>query len=415
MTSDKIIDHLFRHEYGKMVSSLTRIYGIQNLELIEDAVQDTFKKAVLYFRNHSLPDNLQAWLRTAVKNRAIDLFRKAATHKKYDQASGPGFMSMSEVFSDHEIEDNQLRLLFTICHPGLKTKDQIIFALKSFSGFSITEIAGALLLDKENVKKTLQRARKKLQRDPIAFQVPTGAAFNERIDVVHLAIYLLFNEGFHSSGKDSLIRKDLVAEALRLGGLLLDKFKEHETSALMALMCFHAARLNAKIDDEGNLIKLKYQDRKRWNYQLVWKGHLHMEHAVETKIFTRFHYEAAIAGEYVMAENFDQINWRKLENYYTHLIRIHSTPLNILNLAVIQHQSMESDKALKTISKIQPFQLKGKEHLYHAVLAEIQMALQNYEAAQAEIEHALALVQNQSERKLLTENYENIKSGIVTK
>jgi len=371
VNSDDTIDHLFRHEYGKMVSSLTRIYGLDNLELIEDAVQDTFKKAILHFRNHPMPDNLQAWLRKAVKNGAIDLFRKAQVRQKFSSSSGPGFMSMFEVFSDREIQDSQLRLLFTICHPDLKPKDQIIFALKTFSGFSISEIASALLLDKENIKKSLLRARKKIKDQKINFQVPTGLQIKMRLDAVHLALYLLFSEGYHSSSQNELVRKDLVAEALRLADLVLERFKNYETSALMALMCFHSARLNSKVDDEGNFITLEFQDRSRWNYQLIWKGHMHMSNACDAEFYSHYHWEAAIASEYATPESFKNTDWKQLEIYHRKLQECAPSSLNLLNLVAVLIQQSKLEESKSILKGIHPAQLKGKKHLYYSVQAEL--------------------------------------------
>ena len=393
-----------------MVSSLTRLYGFENLELIEDAVQDSFQKALLKFREEPLPDNLKAWLRTSIKNRAIDLFRKSKTKSKYENISGPGFMSMGEVFSEHEIADSQLSLLFSICHPALKTKDQIIFALKTFSGFSMEEISSALLLDKENTKKALQRARKKIRAQGISFAIPSGADLVDRIQSVHLAIYLLFNEGFHSSSKDSLLRQDLVAEALRLNGLLLERFKDTNSRALMALMCFHAGRIHGKLDERGGLIKLKYQDRRKWNFELIMKGHMHMEQAADADVYSRFHWEAAIAGEFVNAVNFESTNWKRLTHFYENLIALSPSPINFLNLAAILNQDKKHEKALAILEQIEAASLKGREYLYCSVYAEIHASLEDYQEALSWHQKALQMVKNESEKLLIKDKIFNLET-----
>jgi len=402
MQNDQILDHLFRFEYGKMVSSLTRIFGINNLELVEDAVQDSFHKATIYFRENGVPENPAAWLRKVARNRIVDLFRKVNVQNKNDKFSDPSAISMNEVFSEDEIEDNQLRLLFTICHPSLKLRDQIIFALKTFSGFTHHEIAHALLLTSENVKKTLSRARKNIKSNKIEFQVPGGKGLSDRLENVHLVIYLLFNEGFHSSGKDHLIRKDLVAEALRLNGLLIDRFQNSNTKALMAMMCFHAARLDSKISPENDLIKLKYQDRNLWNKALIDRGHYHMNEAVKSAEFSRFHWEAAIAGEYARTASFETINWKNLEKYHRSLIASHPTPINQLNLCVIINQQGRPSEALSMLETINLGDLKGKEHLYYSVSAEIYRALGNLSMSISHLENALKTASNKAERKLIT-------------
>ncbi|GLR18472.1 DNA-directed RNA polymerase sigma-70 factor [Portibacter lacus] len=410
MKPELMIDHLFRHEYGKMVSSLTRIYGIANLDLIEDAVQDTFQKAVLYFRNNELPENPEGWLRTVAKNRAIDLFRKVSSQNKYENISGTSFITMQEVFTDHEIEDSQLRLLFTICHPSLKLKDQIIFALKTFSGFSRKEIAAALMISQENVKKSLFRARKNIDLNQVKFEVPSGEQFKERIASVHLAIYLLFNEGFHSSNKEKLIKKDLIAEALRLNGLLIDRFDLPESKAMMAMMCFHAARLEAKISDDNHLIKLKHQERQKWNFQLILKGHQWMEEAVETDEYTRFHWEAAIAGEYINARTYEETDWAKLEIYHRNLILLLPTASNFLNLAVILNQQGKTTQAKETLESIDLENLKGREYLFYSVFAEIYSTMKDYMLAREMLTKALNAVNNISEKSLILQKLQDLPS-----
>lgn len=410
MSCDQILDHLFRNEYGKMVSSLTRIFGVSNLELIEDAVQDSFKKAILHFRDKEVPENPSAWLKTVARNRVVDLFRKANVKNRNEHLSGPTAISMNEVFSENEIEDNQLRLLFTICHPSLKSRDQIIFALKTFSGFKHNEIANALLISTENIKKSLLRARKNIKLQEIKFKVPECSELEQRIEHVHLVIYLLFNEGFHSSGKGALVRKDLVAEALRLNGILIDRFNTSNSKALMAMMCFHAARLDSKISSESDLIKLKYQDRSLWNQALILRGHQHMTEATKEEVYSRYHWEAAIAGEYVKSSSFENINWKHLEHFHRNLISTHPSPINLLNLCVILNQQAHSDEALALIKEIKLADLKGKEHLYHSVAAEIHKSLGKVSIAKNHLDQALESAANEAEKGLIIEKISDLEN-----
>ncbi len=196
MGTQNKLDHLFRHQYGKMVSILTRIFGLANLEIIEDAVQDTFIKAMVAWRN-GMPENPEAWLTKAAKNRTIDLFRKLSADKKRlpKITSGPSAIALNDLFLDTEIEDSQLRMIFTACHPILNPKDQLSFALKTVSGFSAKEIASALLLKEETVKKRLMRARKSIAEQNVSFQIPQGKDLPERLSRVLEVLYLIFNEG----------------------------------------------------------------------------------------------------------------------------------------------------------------------------------------------------------------------------
>lgn len=193
MESDAIIDHLFRHQHGRMVAILTRIFGLSNLEIIEDAVQDTFIKAMGTWRN-GMPDNPEAWLTQAAKNRMIDLFRKLKSEKERAayMESGTSTISVNELFLDDEIADSQLRMIFTACHPQLDPRDQIAFALKTIAGFSQKEIASALLLKEEAIKKRLSRARKAIGIKSISFEIPQGEQLNQRMIRVLEVLYLLF-------------------------------------------------------------------------------------------------------------------------------------------------------------------------------------------------------------------------------
>jgi len=226
-----------------MVAALTRIFGPSNLETIEDAVQDTFIKAMMVWRE-KIPENPEGWLMTAAKNRAIDLFRKLSADEKrlLKIDSGTSAIALGEVFLESEIEDAQLRMIFMACHPSLNPQDQIAFALKTISGFSSKEIASALLLKEETVKKRLVRARKSIAKLDLEFKIPQGADLPSRLNRVLEVLYLIFNEGFHSGRKEILVRKELCGEAMRFCQMLLKNpfTKTAKAHALFGLMCFHS-------------------------------------------------------------------------------------------------------------------------------------------------------------------------------
>ncbi len=400
---DKIVDHLFRYEYGKMVSSLTRLFGSQHIELVEDVVQDTFHTATIHWRKNGVPDVPEAWLRTVARNKSIDLLRKIQSRNNVEQKylSGTSTIAIQEIFSDEEISDNQLRLIFMICHPSLKLQDQIIFALKTFSGFSRKEISTALLKSEENIKKSLTRAKKNVIKNDIKFEVPDQNEFLKRLENVHLVLYLLFNEGFHSSNKKELVRRDLVAEAIRLNGLLIESFDHSNSKALMALMCFHAARLNAKISDKNEMIKLKHQDRSKWNFELIKSGHKYMEEATMTDNYSRFHWEAAIAGEYVQSSSFETTNWKNLEIYYRNLLLLIPSAINSLNLCVILLQGGKLMESKKLFEDINAEEMEGRIYLYFSVGAEIRNKLGDLVGAKELLIEALNQVENDLEKNLI--------------
>ncbi len=400
----QLIDHLFRHHSGKMVSILVRIFGLKHLDIIEDAVQDTFIKASLSWRNQ-LPKNPEAWLNTAAKNRVLDIFRKLKTEQKHipNINQGTDSIAINELFLDTEIEDAQLRMIFTACHPKLDPRDRISFALKTVSGFSTKEIATALLTKEETIKKRLSRARKTIQSSGIQFQIPRGKALTTRLESVMEVLYLIFNEGFHSNRKDTLIRKELCGEALRLVQMLLKK--EHtripEAYALCALMCFHAARMDSKTNSTNEILDLKQQDRSLWHFPLVELGNSMMYKAVDTAEFSSYHYEAAIAAEHLKARTYEDTNWKKILHWYQCLQTLQPMPSHILTMAVICLQTKDYKLAKGYLSQIKAEDFEQRAYLYYGALADLFTATSNLKKALDNIDLALKIVNNSLEKQYL--------------
>ncbi|WP_158839452.1 RNA polymerase sigma factor [Polaribacter sp. L3A8] len=400
----KQIDHLFRHHSGKMVSVLTRIFGLSNLEIIEDAVQDTFLKASLTWRTHQ-PENPEAWLTKVAKNNVLDVFRKGKTAQKYLSKINQNIQAVSnnELFLVSEIEDAQLRMIFTACHPKLDPQDQITFALKTISGFSTKEIAPALLTKEETIKKRLLRARKNIQETNLAFKVPQGKELPLRIENVLNIIYLIFNEGFHSNKKEILIQKELCGEAIRLCKMLL-KNKHTQISdsyALFALMCFHSARLDAKVNTENELLDLKTQDRNKWSFPLIQLGNMMMNKAVETETFSRYHYEAAIVAEHIKAANFEQTDWDKILHWYKCLYKIQPTTSHLLTMAVVCLQSKNHVKANYYFQQINPDDLAQRAYLFYGAKSDYYSKINKKKQALKCMNIALEKVTNDLEKAFL--------------
>ncbi|WP_029209636.1 RNA polymerase sigma factor [Aquimarina agarilytica] len=404
MENQSSIDHLFRHHYGKMVSILTRIFGLQHLETIEDAVQDTFVKAALSWRNHP-PDNPEAWLTKAAKNRVLDLFRqiKASKGREHIVGSSSEAMLITELFLDSEIEDSQLRMIFTSCHPKLHVTDQIAFALRTISGFSSKEIASALLTKEETIKKRLTRARKIIKEQQISFKIPVGNALPKRLHSVLSVLYLMFNEGFHSNKQDILIRKDLCGEAMRLCQLLLKNktVRNSDTYALFALMCFHAARLESKLTTENEIVDLKNQDRNQWYFPLIELGNSCMFKAVEAPVFSVYHYEAAIACEHLKASSFKNTNWTKIDEWYGQLYSLNPSPMIILNIAMVKLQLREFTAAYRILNELTAADFNQRAYLYYGAWAEYHLEKEQIGLALIQMEEALKHVKNSAEKTYL--------------
>ncbi|HHB78730.1 MAG TPA: sigma-70 family RNA polymerase sigma factor [Saprospiraceae bacterium] len=410
MRDEKLAAHLFRHQYGRMVSILTRIFGLAQLEMVEDAVQDTFAKALLSWRN-KVPENPEAWLVAAAKNRAIDLLRKA----KSDQfrigkvPSGPATVLLNELFLENEVEDSQLRMVFTACHPALKPTEQIAFALKTISGFGIREIASALLLKEETVKKRLSRARKTIVQRSISFAIPNASELPARLDRVLEVLYLTFNEGFHSNNKAILIRRELCGEAIRLCRLLLTKesLRTGKVYALFAIMCFHAARLDSRVDGDGEIVDIKHQDRSKWYLPLINLGHSAMMKATTNGQYSAYHYEAAIAAEHLRAETFEATDWTQILHWYDQLLTLQDSAFTRLNKSVVLMQLGDFAQAKKILDDLVVGELAQRKYLYHSAYAEYYFLTGHPQAALKSINRCLELVNSEPEKRY----FERKKTG----
>ena len=394
-----------------MVAVLTRIYGLHHLDMIEDAVQDAFVQATMHWKQN-IPENPAAWLQAVAKNRAVDLLRKlkADIVRLEKLPNGPASMTLNELFLDHEIEDSQLRMIFTACHPALNPRDQIAFALKTISGFNTREIASALLSKEETIKKRLSRARSTIKNKNISFDIPERKDIPGRLNRVLEVIYLLFNEGYHSGHKTKLIRMDLCGEALRLCQLLLkkEKFRCEASYALLALLCFHAARLDARIGPKNELLGLREQDRSKWSEPLIHLGNTAIHKATMYEGISSYQLEAGIIVEHLYAGSFEKTNWENILNLYIELNKRYPTPYNKLNQCVVWLQLGRFDEAKKELSQINPDQLEQRRYLYHTIWAEYYEMTGAPERAITYLDKAISEVQNESERSFLQTKKLNI-------
>ncbi|MEM6736712.1 MAG: sigma-70 family RNA polymerase sigma factor [Bacteroidota bacterium] len=404
MKTQQNIDHLFRHQYGKMVSICTRIFGFKHLDIIEDAIQDTFINALKSWQIQ-IPENPEAWLVKAVKHRIIDLLRKISAEdaRIHKLNTGLETHTISELFTENEVDDSMLRMLFAACNPCLNPKDQIAFALKTISGFSRKEIATSLLLKEETIKKRLMRARKKIVEQNLSFEIPTGKQLQSRIERVLEVIYLIFNEGYYSAKKDKIIREDLCGEAIRLSNCLLKKEISQTSNAyaLHALLSFQSARMKSRITHSGEIIRLKEQDRSLWYYPLVLIGHKAMNKAMDTDKLSPYHLEAAIAAEYIQASTYETTNWDRLIKLYNQLYEFDKSHYILLNMAILHLEKRNYSQAKLLLSKISPEKLEARAYLYYATNAEYEFATNNKSAGKKNMEKAINLTENTYEKAFL--------------
>jgi RNA polymerase sigma factor (sigma-70 family) len=409
-----LFDHLFRHQYGKMVAILSKIFGPSNLELIEDAIQDTFLQASLKWRT-GIPDNPEAWLTQAAKNRTIDLFRQInAQNERHGKIlHGSATLEINDFFLEHEVVDSQLRMIFLACHPVFSREEQIAFALKCISGFSLKEIAAALLKKEETIKKRIARSRKKIREQNLQLTFPSPSEIQSRFPGVLQVIYLIFNEGFHSTKKDALVDKELCGEALRLCKLLLtkEKFRTGSLYALFALLCFHGARIDSKIF-EGRVIDLQEQDRTKWYQPMINMGHAAFARALEYDASSIYLLEAAIAREHLMSESFKETNWTTILSLYEEMYeRIPSDTILLSMISVLIHMD-ELNQAEKVLQKVDPQALNRRKYLYHGSYAKIFEQKGEYQKALSELDKAIASCSNQLEKNYLTKKKERLSANV---
>ncbi len=415
---NQLTDHLFRHESGKMVAILTRIFGIENLELSEDVVQETFLSAVQSWGQKGLPTNPSAWLMQVAKNKTIDALRKNKfalqtdfndTERKLLQSEYTLATQMEKLWQENEIKDDLMRMMFACCHPELKPENQITLILKTLCGFSTAEIARAFLTSEDTVSKRIYRTKEFFRERKIKPEFPALQQLSHRTEAVLKTIYLIFNEGYNSSHSDELIRKDLLAQAMYLCELLCNNphTKSPQAFAAMALMCFHAARINSRISPEGEIILLAQQNRSQWNRQLIEEGNAYMNKAAVGDSLSTYHIEAAIAYEHCTADQFENTNWQRILAYYDLLVQIQPTAFVALNRMAVVYKLNGAAETFQQLQRSAFLKEWEKHYIYYSLLGEIYSSSDTKKAI-ANFEKAITLTQSDAEKKLLRRKMENL-------
>jgi RNA polymerase sigma-70 factor (ECF subfamily) len=397
MEEKQLIPNLFRTEFSKIVSVLCKTFGIANLHLAEDITSETFLVATETWSLKGVPQNPKAWLYAVAKNKAKDYFKRKSlfTDKIVPTLSNADHLDYIIDLSEENIEDSQLRLLFTVCNPILSTESQISLALRVLCGFGIQEIASALLTSKSTINKRLQRAKTNYKKHNIQLELPEANELKKRQENVLTVIYLLFNEGYYSFTTEKNIRKDLCLEAMRLLYLFLNHHNTPEANALMALCCFHASRFDAREDELGNPILYENQDKSKWSQALISKGESYLHESAFGNKVSKYHLEASIAFWHTKPEE-SQAKWEGILQLYNHLLQIEYSPITALNRTYALSKANSKEEAIVEALKID---LKNN-HLYHSLLAELYQNIDN----QKEIEHlktALTLVKTNSEKEVI--------------
>ncbi|HXD76955.1 MAG TPA: sigma-70 family RNA polymerase sigma factor [Puia sp.] len=336
----ELIPRLYRQEYSKMVALICSRFGVGEIDAAEDIVGETFLSAAETWGVKGVPDNPVGWLYRVARNNTLNGLKheqvRQRTRSRLAKAGTAAVQPELDISAEN-IADSQLRMIYAVCHPMIPVEAQVTLALRVLCGFTIEEIAQALLTTKANVNKRLFRAKEKLRAGKITTALPSTARLNERLDGVLITLYLLFNEGYYSASPDKVLRKELCAEAIRLTYLLTVPGKgkgevRPEVYSLLALMCFQASRLNARVDDAGELVLYEQQDSGLWDQELINRGNGYFVRACDSGVLSRYHLEAAIAWWHTQKTDNGE-KWQNILHLYNRLLILQYSPVAALNRA----------------------------------------------------------------------------------
>lgn len=410
MEEQELLPHLFRTEYRKITAVLCKLFGIEYMEIAEDLASDTFLMASEVWGIKGLPENPTAWLYTVAKNKAKNYFKhnQVFTQKIADQIkyTSPVAHEIEIDLSDKNITDSQLQMIFAVCNPLISAEAQISLALRILCGFGINEIADAFLTNKETINKRLFRAKEKLREENVRIEFPDESEIDNRLQTVLTTLYLLFNEGYYSSGQDAVLRKDLCLEAMRLTHLLTEYEKTDlpSVNALLSLMCFHASRFEARIDQNGEIILYHDQDETLWNTELIAKGEYYLHKAWQGDSISKYHLEAGIAYRHTIKAD-TQEKWEAILQLYNQLLLIEYSPIAALNRTYALSKANGKAEAISEAEKLK----LNDNHLYHSLLGELYTDVDNAKAA-FHLKNALQKAKSTTDKALIANKIQNLES-----
>jgi RNA polymerase sigma-70 factor (ECF subfamily) len=380
---------------------LCRSLGIEHISIAEDLVGDTFLLAAETWGLKGIPQNPAAWLYTVAKNKAKDLLKR---NTLFSQKISPQIQHSADLKNETEIDlsaqniqDSQLQMMFAICYLGIPPEAQIGLSLRILCSFSIDEIADAFLTNKETINKRLYRAKEKLKQDNVKIEFPSENEIDKRIENVLTTLYLLFNEGYYSSNNNAVLRKDLCLEAMRLTHMLTENETTNKPSvnALLALMCFHASRFEARIDSNGELILYEDQDISLWNRELIVQGERYLNKASTGNYLSKYHWEAAIAYWHTTTNN-EGRKWEKILSLYNQLLMTEYSPIAALNRTYALSKVYGNEEAIVEAEKLK----LDKNHLYHCLLGELYSDV-DLQKAIGHLQQALKLSRVTADKKVI--------------
>jgi RNA polymerase sigma-70 factor (ECF subfamily) len=367
-----------------MLATLTRLLGSRNLALAEEVVQDALITALQQWPFQGVPDNPSAWLVQVAKNRALDRLRRDRSFSEKEADIAATFeLRVSSPDPSRPFEDDELCMMFMACHPDIPRESRVALTLKTVGGFSVAEIASAFLAQQSAIAQRLVRVKKLIRERDIPLDLPVAAEMSSRLDSVLEVLYLMFNEGYAAHAGESLVRHDLVQEAVRLTRLLTrhDTTSQPKTNALLALMLFQAARLPARESADRELFVLEDQDRSVWDRRLIAEALLHLDASARGDEISGYHLQAGIAGVHAVAPTYADTNWREILSLYDSLLDVEPSPVVVLNRAIALSRVEGAEAGLRALETLRDDPTMANYFLFHATLGEL--SRQNGDAGRA--------------------------------
>ncbi|HLA56610.1 MAG TPA: DUF6596 domain-containing protein [Flavobacterium sp.] len=408
MEEGTLLPHLFRTEYRKIVSVLCAAFGIAHVEIAEDIVSDTFLMASELWGLKGMPVNPTAWLYTVSKNKTRNYLKRDALFAQ-KIAGEIKYTATKETeididLSDKNINDSQLAMIFAVCNPVITAESQIALALNLLCGFGIPEIADAFLTNREVIYKRIGRAKEKLREENIRIEQPSPSEIDSRLDIVLATLYLLFNEGYYSTSQNTILRKDLCLEAMRLNYLLIenDATNTPAVNALFALMCLHASRFEARFTDTGAIILYDDQDTALWDMELIGKGSYYLDQASHGNKLSKYHLEAGIAWWHTQKEDTHE-KWESILQLHNQLLVIAYSPIAALNRTYALAKANGKPEAIAEAEKLQ----LSSSHFYFSLLGNLYTGVDNAKALE-HYQKACAMAKSEMEKAVIRRNMEKL-------
>lgn len=395
----ELVDHLFRHESGRLSASLVAVFGPSKLDLIEDVVQEALVEALRHWRFNGVPENPTAWLTQVARRRALDALRRDATLRRHEPKLR-AWAQRNAYARAHDELDEQLRLMLLCCHPELPREQRVALTLKLAAGLGTAEIARAFLITESAAAQRIVRAKRTIRESGISMDMPEADELGPRLHSVLETVYLLFNEGYSAGEGDEVIQRDKLEEACRLGAMLVadERTASPSAHALLALMLFHASRLDTRSDADGALLLLEDQDRSQWDRDLIARGFHHLQHSASGDELTAYHLEAGIAAVHARSASFDATNWDEIVSLYDMLREIKAGPVVGLNRAVAIAMARGVDAGLVELDSIGQMD----RYPHHAIVrGELLRRAGRMEEAREQLKRALNLPCSKPQRALV--------------